>query len=690
MPPARRIRHSCPNKVKQEPERQNGNDGGNVRGQANLTLSSSNYSHEQQGPAQKLEGRDLIRGTSGPSADKQKAGTKPVYRPEQWVFDNGATQHLVGDKPTFVDGLPFVLRIDNVYYSPEKTNLFSQSVTTEQGFQIVYNDSTLEYTLSMNGEVAMQIKVHPCKLWIFNAENSFLSEKEQTADRPTPQIMVQELLTDGGGEFVNGGMIAWYQEHGISHTPTPPNTPRLNMVERTHQTLTGMLKAMMKDSGFPTSFWVEALHYAVYIRNRTFSSATNSTPIGFVLGYRDGILGCKIYFPSEGTVEVAGQVTVNEQIMYKDRHNDGFDRRVRDLALAEHPDLTSTGRRDYDLPVAGREDEDASTNIGVHDSIAAARSSCTPTAGYDTVPSGDVSSRSTIGAEVATYSDYEQDHHTGLVAANLQHSDTNTRPKNCTSEASQRRGKLAEVLEINDDDIGLNEMQVYAALAAIAMLKDRTVATVLVYVDDIICASNKECWKTQFFAELNQKYGLKDMGRLNNYLGVQVDWQDDGVLLHQSKYAQEILERFGFVDAIQGRSPMDTTVKLGAAKEGDKEPGLPYREAIGALMYLATSTRPDLAFSVGCLSRFVQHPNISHAATLKRILRYLAATKNHGIFFKNQDPVVSKVLEINGFVDADWGNCPDTRKSVSGLVLLEDVPEMARAYEEQYALAQQK
>ncbi|KAG6608700.1 Transposon-encoded protein [Phytophthora cinnamomi] len=127
-------------------------------------------------------------------------GTQPMKADEQWVFDNGAIQHLVGDKRYFVsfrdltqeereeatvygyngesspvgigsidlwvsvDGLPVVLRIDNVYYSPEKTNLFSQSVATEQGFQIGYSDSTREYTLSMNGEVAMQIKVHPCKL----------------------------------------------------------------------------------------------------------------------------------------------------------------------------------------------------------------------------------------------------------------------------------------------------------------------------------------------------------------------------------------------------------------------------------------------------------------------------------------------------------------------------------------------
>ncbi|POM70357.1 LOW QUALITY PROTEIN: Copiatype Polyprotein [Phytophthora palmivora] len=164
------------------------------------------------------------------------------------------------------------------------------------------------------------------------------------------------------------------------------------MVERTHQTLIGMMKSMMKEAGFPTSFWVEALHYAVYLKNRTFSSATDCTPyecmwdrrpdihhvrkfgalvyahtkvgpsrhkfadncrIGFVLGYRDGLLGCKVYFPTEGTVQVAGEITVNEQILYKDRHKDGFDDRALDWAFAEHPDLTSSGRSDYDLSAVG-------------------------------------------------------------------------------------------------------------------------------------------------------------------------------------------------------------------------------------------------------------------------------------------------------------------------------------------------
>jgi len=212
------------------------------------------------------------------------------------------------------------------------------------------------------------------------------------AERQWPADKVAEVYTDGGGEFENNSIKDWYQAHGIIHTVTSKKMSRLNMVERAHQTLGGMMKAMMKDSGFPTSFWVDALHYAVYLKNRSFSSATNRTPyeemwgpkpdihhvrkigalaymhvkvgpsrhkfadnckVGYVLGYRDGTLGCKVYLPSEGTVQIAGQVTVNDQILYKDQHKDGFDQRVRDWVVEEYPDLTSTGRRDYDLPVVG-------------------------------------------------------------------------------------------------------------------------------------------------------------------------------------------------------------------------------------------------------------------------------------------------------------------------------------------------
>ncbi|KAG3114322.1 hypothetical protein PI124_g6917 [Phytophthora idaei] len=126
-------------------------------------------------------------------------------------------------------------------------------------------------------------------------------------------------------------------------------------------------------------------------------------------------------------------------------------------------------------------------------------------------------------------------------------------------------------------------------------------AILLVYVDDLICATNDEKWKVEFFQALNTKYGIKDQGRLHEYLGIQVDWTNEGAFLHQEKYAKDVLNRFGFGDARGCRSPMDPTTKLSAdpAHCESKEIGIEYRAAIGALMYMATSTRPDLAYPVG-------------------------------------------------------------------------------------------
>ncbi|KAE8979132.1 hypothetical protein PR002_g24502 [Phytophthora rubi] len=175
--------------------------------------------------------------------------------------------------------------------------------------------------------------------------------------------------------------------------------------------------------------------------------------------------------------------------------------------------------------------------------------------------------------------------------------------------------------------------------------KGDVLALLLVYVDDIICGTNYEAWKVSFFAELNARYRIKDQGRLHSYLGVQVELTEEGAFLHQTKYAKDVLRRFGFEVARGCRSPLDPTIKLRAVTEVDKQPGIDYRAAIGSLMYMATGTRPDLAFPVGYLSRFVENPTVQHGGALKRVLRYLVATTDHGIFFKK--PKASSLSKVN-------------------------------------------
>ncbi|POM59370.1 Integrase catalytic core protein [Phytophthora palmivora] len=207
--------------------------------------------------------------------------------------------------------------------------------------------------------------------------------------------------------------------------------------------------------------------------------------------------------------------------------------------------------------------------------------------------------------------------------------------------------------------------------------RDGEFAIVLLYVDDILCATNNVEFKERMFEQLDKDYGLKDQGLLNTYLGVQVEQNLDSIKIHQTKYCEEILERFSFQDAHPSRIPMETNMRL-TVKDTDvggrkEEPAngkkFPYRELVGSLMYLTTCTRPDLSFSVGQLSRYVQNPTQQHIGAAKRVLRYLVGTKTQGIVYTRNTPTEQKPeLIIDGYCDSDWGNDPDTRKSITGFV----------------------
>ncbi|KAG4039793.1 hypothetical protein PC123_g24658 [Phytophthora cactorum] len=116
------------------------------------------------------------------------------------------------------------------------------------------------------------------------------------------------------------------------------------------------------------------------------------------------------------------------------------------------------------------------------------------------------------------------------------------------------------------------------------------------------------------------------------------------------------------------QNPIETNVKLAPLDENeDADTSFEYRKAVGMLMYLATGTRPDLAFAVGQLSRFVAKPSAKHVGTVKRVLRYLAGTVGYGITYERTNEVSSSVA-LEGYCDSDWANDPESRKSTTGFV----------------------
>ncbi|KAG2857507.1 hypothetical protein PC114_g28481 [Phytophthora cactorum] len=101
--------------------------------------------------------------------------------------------------------------------------------------------------------------------------------------------------------------------------------------------------------------------------------------------------------------------------------------------------------------------------------------------------------------------------------------------------------------------------------------------------------------------------------------------------------------------------PSDAATKVNA----------PFREAVGALMHLMTATRPDIAYAVGYVSRFMENPQEEHWVAVKRIFRYLQGTKTHGICFKPGDNI-----DFRGYSDADWAGDLADRKSTSGYTFM--------------------
>ncbi|KAG4060058.1 hypothetical protein PC123_g5047 [Phytophthora cactorum] len=160
-------------------------------------------------------------------------------------------------------------------------------------------------------------------------------------------------------------------------------------------------------------------------------------------------------------------------------------------------------------------------------------------------------------------------------------------------------------------------------------------------------------------------------GLLAQYLGIEVEQAEEHITIRQSKYARGILETFGY-DRAQPEETNARLAPLDEKEESDTE--FPYRQAIGMLMYLAMGTRPDLAFVVGQLSRFVSKPSAKHVGTLKRVLRYLAGTVNYGIMYDRAKERPSSIV-MEGYCDSDWANDPYIRKKAEYVAVCEAATE---------------
>ena len=185
-------------------------------------------------------------------------------------------------------------------------------------------------------------------------------------------------------------------------------------------------------------------------------------------------------------------------------------------------------------------------------------------------------------------------------------------------------------------------------------------AYLLLYVDDIIVTASSTSFLRSLLDKLHSEFAMTDLGDLHFFLGIAVSRSSAGLFLSQRQYALDLLQRAGMSECHPATTPIDTHAKL-SASDGDLIPdATEYRSLAGALQYL-TLTRPDISYAVQQICLHMHAPRAPHLALIKRVLRYLRGTLQHGLHLR-----ASASTTLTAYSDADWAGCPDSRRSTSG------------------------
>ncbi|GJW50367.1 zinc finger, CCHC-type containing protein [Tanacetum coccineum] len=142
---------------------------------------------------------------------------------------------------------------------------------------------------------------------------------------------------------------------------------------------------------------------------------------------------------------------------------------------------------------------------------------------------------------------------------------------------------------------------------------------------------------------------MKDMGEAEVILGIKIKHENKGIVITQSHYIEKILKKFNCEDSSPVSTPMDPVEKL-KPNTGKPVDQLEYSRAIGCLIYAMTSTRPDIAYAVGQLSKFTTNPCRQYWQAITMVLKYLKGTMNYGLSYLGYP----SVLEAAASKEAEW------------------------------------
>lgn len=173
--------------------------------------------------------------------------------------------------------------------------------------------------------------------------------------------------------------------------------------------------------------------------------------------------------------------------------------------------------------------------------------------------------------------------------------------------------------------------------------------------------------------QLSSRFEIKYLGAARRILGIDIvrDRKECVLMLFQEGYLEKVLRTYNMENSKPVNTPMGVHFKLASATKeevivnSEYMRSVPYCNAIGSLMYGMTCTRPDLAYPVGLVSRFMSDPIREHWEAVKWVLRYVIGSLGMRLTYKK-----SAEFKIVGFCDSDYSADLDRRRSITGYAFL--------------------
>jgi KUP system potassium uptake protein len=179
---------------------------------------------------------------------------------------------------------------------------------------------------------------------------------------------------------------------------------------------------------------------------------------------------------------------------------------------------------------------------------------------------------------------------------------------------------------------------------------------VLLYIDDLLVISTSASELEKVFQHLFNCFKIKRVSTIEHYLGMNVEVSASSIHLSQSSHIIKMLEHFGFDCLKSTPSPYNPSVSIQPACDDstpcDKQK---YQSTIGALMWCARITQPDIMFIVSLLSQHQSSPTMEHWGTVKHVMWYLSGTVQHGITLTGFTTVSLSIYSDSSYADAQQG-----------------------------------